>query len=196
MHRPQFASAAAVLVPLAALVVGVRAQNNGNSNTRGTSHSSAIIALIVAAVFILVLCCGIQRRRVARASAFRTANNGGVLLPTNTAYVPPPFPPVNATSRYPHGLQYGSYATPPRTTPTAPVPGSEYPLPPPGAGADWAPPPYMKEGEAVGVYAPPPGPPPPGFDAVYEPPPGPPPRAHISSNSQDFNGGFRPPPAS
>ncbi|KAJ7749444.1 hypothetical protein B0H16DRAFT_1888165, partial [Mycena metata] len=31
----------------------------------------------------------IQRRRVARASAFRTANNGGVLLPTNTAYVPP-----------------------------------------------------------------------------------------------------------
>ncbi|KAJ7438678.1 hypothetical protein B0H11DRAFT_2254490 [Mycena galericulata] len=73
---------------------------------------------------------------------------------------------------------------------------SEYP---PGPNAEVAPPPYVKEGAPLAGYTtvPPSDPPPPGIDTAYpnaySPPPGPPPRAHISSNSADFNGGFRPP---
>ncbi|KAJ7749458.1 hypothetical protein B0H16DRAFT_1888167 [Mycena metata] len=65
------------------------------------------------------------RRRVARASAFRTANNGGVLFPLTHPTSTRPPPP----------------STPPRAIRT-------------GCSADWAPPPYVKEAEAVGVYAP------------------------------------------
>ncbi|KAJ7819848.1 hypothetical protein B0H14DRAFT_2835414, partial [Mycena olivaceomarginata] len=111
----------------------------------------------------------------------------------------PPLLPLPSSARFLHGMQHGQYNGGTGTSPYAPPPGlappgSEYP---PAAAADWAPPPYVKEadGEAA-KYPPPPGPPPPGFDATYASPPGPPPAAHISSNSADFGGGFRPPPAS
>jgi hypothetical protein len=57
------------------------------------------------------------------------------------------------SDRFPHGIQYGNrYAPPPITAGyVAPVPGSEYP---PAAAADYAPPPYVKDADGGGHYAP------------------------------------------
>ncbi|KAK6988892.1 hypothetical protein R3P38DRAFT_3093890 [Favolaschia claudopus] len=138
-------------------------------------NSSVAIAIALGFLFLLIMCCGIQRRRRALASGM-----------TTNPYTAPPVQ-LTSYSRYPHGMQYGSSSPPtPHITPA----GSEYP--PPGA-ADSAPPPYVKEdGQLQQQFAPPSGPPPPTIDApyVYSPPPGPPPRAHISSNSADFSNGF------
>ncbi|KAF8217570.1 hypothetical protein K438DRAFT_1952461 [Mycena galopus ATCC 62051] len=132
-------------------------------------------------VLLTLLCCGVQRRRQRQAALQRP-------------YVPPMLP-LTSSSRFPHGMQYGtpptSYGPPPGPAP----PGTEYPS---ANAAEFAPPPYVKEDSSASkAYAPPPGPPPHGIDSAYtpySPPPGPPPRAHISFNSTDFNGGFRPPP--
>ncbi|KAJ7435936.1 hypothetical protein B0H11DRAFT_2112232 [Mycena galericulata] len=175
-----------VLAVVLSFGAGVSAQNLNNNNSH-VSSSSAVIGFVVAAVFLFLFCCGLQRRRVQRAST--------------PAYVPPPLVlPLHSTglggSALPSGMQYGS----PYPQPYAPQQynsTSEYP--PTGPNAELAPPPYVKEGAPLTGYTAvsPPGPPPPGIDAaypsVYSPPPGPPPRAHISSNSADFNGGFRPP---
>ncbi|KAJ7435916.1 hypothetical protein B0H11DRAFT_2295203 [Mycena galericulata] len=168
------------------LSVGSGIINNDNNNIH-VSSSSAAIGVVVAAIFLFLLCCGLRRRRVQR-----------TLKP---AYVPPPLIlPLHSTSlggsAFPSGMQYGS----PYPQPYPPQQynrTSEYP--PTGPNAEVAPPPYVKEGAPLAGYTsgPPSGPPPPGIDtaypSAYSPPPGPPPRAHISSNSADFNGGFRPP---
>ncbi|KAJ7614381.1 hypothetical protein FB45DRAFT_253788 [Roridomyces roridus] len=178
--------ALAVLLSVNARLVA--AQNDPNGDRRHVTPSAAAIGFVVAAVVLFLFCCCVQRRRVHRLKATRL----------------PPLPLTDAT--FPHGLQYVGTRPSAQTTPTpTTTPFSyrgyqtEYP---PASAADFAPPPYVKEGGA-GPYSPPPGPPPPPIDAVpgpapgyYAPPPGPPPRAHISSNSADFNGGFRPPPVS
>ncbi|KAJ6570501.1 hypothetical protein DFH09DRAFT_1277619 [Mycena vulgaris] len=124
-------------------------------------------------LLLFSLCCGIQNRRVQHAEP----------------YIAPPLP-LHAGSGFPHGMQYGSPRPPPAQYPY-PTGTSDSEYPPVGA-AEFAPPPYVKDSGAQ--YAPPPGPPR-GIEAAYSPHPGPPPRAHISSNSADFNGSFRPPPA-
>ncbi|KAK7045038.1 hypothetical protein R3P38DRAFT_2882258 [Favolaschia claudopus] len=164
--------------PLLLIAVAVLGPRLVVADVVASRNSSVAIAIALGFLFLLIMCCGIQRRRRALASG----------IPTN----PYTAPPVQLTSysRYPHGMQYGS-SSPPTHPHIAPA-GSEYP--PPGA-ADSAPPPYVKEDSGQRQqqqFAPPSGPPPPTIDApyVYSPPPGPPPRAHISSNSADFSNGF------
>ncbi|KAJ7142989.1 hypothetical protein C8R44DRAFT_846698 [Mycena epipterygia] len=136
-----------------------RAQNNNNGNSNHVILSFPAVAFVAAAVCLFLLCCGIQRRRIQRVRAAGIA--------------PPPLPLTHAGSGFPHGIQYGS--PPPRFS-RAPgqypyTPSSEYPA---AGAADFAPPPYVKEG-ADGMKYPPPLGPPPGIDAAYSPPPGPPP---------------------
>ncbi|KAJ7445641.1 hypothetical protein FB451DRAFT_1292699 [Mycena latifolia] len=161
-HHP----ALALIVALVGGASLVAAQNSPDS--RHITPSAAGIGFVVAAVLLFLLCCCIQRRRVAQRA--------------KPPYVAPPLP-LHAGSRFPHGMQYGTPLVAPAQYPY-PSPAGGYPNAlseyPPAGAADWAPPPYVKEGGDVpGHYAPPPGPPP-GFEATYSPPPGPPPRAHIS----------------
>ncbi|KAJ6479695.1 hypothetical protein C8R45DRAFT_1005811 [Mycena sanguinolenta] len=180
-------SAALLVAFVASRNVGVAAALGSDSgNNNNTSHTSAVIGLILALVFLTLLCCGVQRRRAARASLSRPS------------YIAHPLP-LSSASRFPHGLQYGTGTPPAMYTPPPLAAGSEYPA---ANAAEFAPPPYVKE-ESKPVYAPPPGPPP-GISSPYSPPPGPPPRAHVRTsshglsgdftNSGDFSGGFRPPP--
>ncbi|KAJ7863356.1 hypothetical protein B0H14DRAFT_2738971, partial [Mycena olivaceomarginata] len=176
----------------------VAAQNKDNDCDNRPGHTSAVnrpfLNFLTAIIFLLLTCCGIQRRRLLQAAR---------PYPAAAAAGPGPRPPLlrlSSSARFLHGMQYGQYNGGTGTIPYAPPPGpappgSEYP---PAAAADWAPLPYLKEadGEAVKYPPVPPRAPPLGFDATYAPPPGPPPAVHISSNSADFGGGFRPPPAS
>ncbi|KAJ6612094.1 hypothetical protein B0H10DRAFT_2053450 [Mycena sp. CBHHK59/15] len=162
-----------------ALATAAAAAQNDNSMRR--TPSAAAIGFVVAAVFMFLLCCGIRRRR-ARYNAAKP-------------FVPTPLP-LQHGGGFPHGMQYPpppSFAPPPGPPPLNPyhTGASEYPA---ATAADYAPPPYMKDGAPL--YTPP-AVPPPGFDAQsyarpqYSAPPGPPPQAHISSHSADFDGGFR-----
>ncbi|KAJ7882549.1 hypothetical protein B0H14DRAFT_2703062, partial [Mycena olivaceomarginata] len=192
----------------------VAAQNKDNDCDNRPGHTSAVIGLVSSIIFLLLTCCGIQRRRLLQAAR---------PYPAAAAAGPGPRPPLlrlSSSARFLHGMQYGQYNGGTGTIPYAPPPGpappgSEYP---PAAAADWAPLPYLKEadGEAV-KYPPLPRPPPLGFDATYAPPPGP--RLphtslcvllsfpfifarvvsitrNIYTNSADFRRGFRSPPAS
>ncbi|KAJ6528102.1 hypothetical protein B0H19DRAFT_1195205 [Mycena capillaripes] len=162
--------ASAAIVPVVLAVSGVLVAAQDPNDGRSSSHTSAVIGLVIALVFLFCICCCVQRRRIQRA-----------------AVRPPGALPLASSSRFPHGIQYGqtqapygnpayTHLTPMGTAPYVPA-GSEYPS---AAAADFAPPPYVKEGgDGALQYAPPLGPPP-GIDAVYSPPPGPPPRAHIS----------------
>ncbi|KAJ7935889.1 hypothetical protein B0H13DRAFT_2462871 [Mycena leptocephala] len=138
------------------------------------------IGFAIGVFFLVLRCCCRQPRRV---------------VPNPLAI---PTLPLTHSTRDPlsRGIRYGNlYAPPPITSAhTAAPPGSEYP---PAAAADYAPPPYVKDaksgaplGGEVRHYPPPLGLPPPAIDAAYLPPLGQPPRAHISSNSADFNGGY------
>ncbi|KAJ7438677.1 hypothetical protein B0H11DRAFT_2104368 [Mycena galericulata] len=150
---------------------GVVAQGHGVPNSNNNMTASFVtIGIVVggsAMIFLCVLCCVCRKRRVQRAS--------------KPPYVPLPLVPTLS----------------PHPQPYAPQPynrNSEYP--PTGPNAEVSPPPYVKEGAPLVGYTTPSDPPPPGIDtaysSVYSPPPGPS-RAHISSNSTDFNGSFRPP---
>jgi hypothetical protein len=148
-----------------------------------------VLNSLTAIIFLLLICCGIQRRRIRQAARPYAAGGGGSGGPGPR----PPLLPLSSSARFPHGMQYGHYNGGTGTSPYAPPPGpappgSEYP---PAAAADWAPPPYVKEADGEAVKYPPvrvssllllpmdvyslinvrqpPGPPPPGFDATYAP---------------------------
>ncbi|KAJ6479544.1 hypothetical protein C8R47DRAFT_1137216 [Mycena vitilis] len=130
---------------LGVLIAGatrVAAQNNSSN----TSRSSAVAGVLLAVIILMLCLCGVRRRAnrparmpLATPNHFTNSNYGNSGVPM--------FPPALA-------------GRPPT------LPDSEYPPP---AAADYAPPPYVKEGgDAPALYAPPPGPPP-GIDAAYSP---------------------------
>ncbi|KAJ7882599.1 hypothetical protein B0H14DRAFT_2703384, partial [Mycena olivaceomarginata] len=135
-------------------------------------HTSAVIDLVLflkflTAIILLLIYCGIQRRRIRQAARPYPAGGSG-----GQGHARPSSLPLSSSARFPHRMQYGRYNGSSGTSPYAPPPGpappgSDYP---PTAVADWAAPPYVKEvdGEAA-KYLLPPGPPPPGFDATYAP---------------------------
>ncbi|KAJ7142978.1 hypothetical protein C8R44DRAFT_866232 [Mycena epipterygia] len=145
---------------LALLAVRLVAAQTDSNQSRNTTLSPDTVGLIAAAVlFFLFGCCLYVRHRVQHAAA--------------KPYVPPPLPLAHHT-----GSEFPQVAPPPSGTYPY-IPGSEYPL---SGAADFAPPPYVKEGADGMNYSPPPGPPP-GIDAAYSPPLGPPPPAHTRSGS-------------
>ncbi|KAJ7762842.1 hypothetical protein DFH07DRAFT_813706 [Mycena maculata] len=168
-----------------------------NDNNQRISPSSAVVGFIVCksnsynsgsifvsfsfkrfwlavAFLLLILWCGVQRRRRRRSQRPASRPGFSLLLPLQSGRV------------LPNGMQY---STPVTSTPYDPQ--SEYPV---TGAAEFAPPPYVKEGN---TYPPPTGSPPPPIDApIYSPPPGPPPQAHTAHNSVDFGGEFRAPPPS
>ncbi|KAJ6557534.1 hypothetical protein B0H19DRAFT_1070187 [Mycena capillaripes] len=139
----------------------------------------------------------------------------GFVIGALPSFLPPNLDPPLTSCGFRTGCNTGT-PTPNtlRTDPTGCAAGGK--RVPPAAAADYAPPPYVKEGETAELerglewgsmhpcdpsFRPPfisrqltcvmlqqpPGPPP-GIDAVYSPPPGPPPRAHISLGG--FQRGF------
>ncbi|KAJ7799224.1 hypothetical protein B0H14DRAFT_2903808, partial [Mycena olivaceomarginata] len=156
--------------PLLAAARLVAARNNDNDRDNRPGHTSAVIGLVLSIIFLLLLCCGIHRRRLRQAAWPYAAAAAAAATGQGPR---PPLLPLSSPARFPHRMQYGQYNGGSGTIPTA-------------AAADWVPPPYVKEADREAAkYPPPPAPPPPGFDATYAP-----------SNSADFGGGFRPPPAS